>query len=53
VFGEGEVNWTEVFRLCESIGGTKQYIIEEEGRKGPEALEAVRRALENFRKMGK
>ncbi len=53
VFGEGEVNWKEVFRLCETIGGTKQYIIEEEGRKGPEALEAVRRALENFRKMGK
>ena len=53
VFGEGEVNWKEVFHLCETIGGTKQYIIEEEGRKGPEALEAVRRAIENFRKMGK
>jgi sugar phosphate isomerase/epimerase len=53
VFGEGEVDWKEVFRLSETIGGTKQYIIEEEGRKGPEALEAVRRALANFRKMGK
>lgn len=53
VFGEGEVNWKEVFPLCETIGGTRQYIIEEEGREGPEALEAVRRALENFRKMGK
>jgi sugar phosphate isomerase/epimerase len=53
VFGEGEVDWPEVFRLCETIGGTKQYIIEEEGRKGPEALAAVRRAIENFRKMGK
>ena len=53
VFGEGEVDWKEVFQLCETIGGTRQYIIEEEGRKGPEALEAVRRALENFRKMGK
>lgn len=53
VFGEGEVNWTEVFRLCETIGGTRQYIIEEEGRRGPEALEAVRRALENFRNMRK
>lgn len=53
VFGEGEVDWPEVFRLCETIGGTKQYIIEEEGRKGPEALDAVRRAIENFRKMGK
>jgi len=53
VFGEGEVDWKEVFQLAETIGGTKQYIIEEEGRKGPEALEAVRRALANFRKMSK
>lgn len=53
VFGEGDVNWKEVFQICETTGGTKQYIIEEEGRKGPEALAAVRRAIENFRKMGK
>lgn len=53
VFGEGEVDWKEVFQICETTGGTRQYIIEEEGRKGPEALEAVRRAIENFRKMGK
>ena len=53
VFGEGEVDWNEVFQLCETIGGTKQYIIEEEGRKGPEAIEVVRRAIKNFRKMGK
>jgi sugar phosphate isomerase/epimerase len=53
VFGEGDVNWKEVFRICETTGGTRQYVIEEEGRKGPEALAAVRRALENFRKMGK
>jgi sugar phosphate isomerase/epimerase len=53
VFGEGEVDWKEVFQICETTGGTKQYIIEEEGRKGPEALASVRRAIENFRKMGK
>lgn len=53
VFGEGDVNWAEVFQILETTGGTKQYIIEEEGRAGPEALAAVRRALENFRKMGK
>ena len=35
VFGEGDVDWREVFGLCESIGGTKQYVIEEEGRQGP------------------
>jgi sugar phosphate isomerase/epimerase len=53
VFGEGDVNWAEVFQICETTGGTQQYIIEEEGRAGPEALAAVRRALANFRKMGK
>jgi sugar phosphate isomerase/epimerase len=53
VFGEGTVNWTEVFQICETTGGTKQYVIEEEGRAGAEALEDVRRALQNFRKMGK
>ena len=53
VFGEGTVNWPEVFEICETTGGTKQYIIEEEGRSGPEALEDVRRAFQNFRKMGK
>jgi len=53
VFGEGTVNWKEVFEICETTGGTKQYVIEEEGRAGPEALEDVRRALQNFRKMGK
>jgi len=27
VFGEGEVNWMEVFQICETSGGTRQYII--------------------------
>jgi sugar phosphate isomerase/epimerase len=53
VVGEGEVDWQQVFSICETVGGTKQYIVEEEGRKGPEALEACRRARENLRKMGK
>jgi sugar phosphate isomerase/epimerase len=53
VFGEGTVNWKEVFQICETTGGTRLYIIEEEGRAGPQALEDVRRAIQNFRKMGK
>jgi sugar phosphate isomerase/epimerase len=53
VFGEGTVDWKEVFQICETTGGTKQYIIEEEGRAGLEALDDVRRAIQNFRKMGK
>jgi sugar phosphate isomerase/epimerase len=48
-----EVKWNEVFQICETTGGTKQYVVEEEGGKGPEALAAVDRALKNLRKMGK
>jgi sugar phosphate isomerase/epimerase len=53
VVGEGEVKWNEVFQLCETVGGTRQYVVEEEGRQGADAFEAVRRALANLRKMGK
>ncbi|MBM4093694.1 MAG: sugar phosphate isomerase/epimerase [Planctomycetes bacterium] len=53
VVGEGTVDWKKVFNLCESLGNTKHYIVEEEGREGPEALEVCRRARENLRKMGK
>jgi sugar phosphate isomerase/epimerase len=48
-----EVKWNEVFQVCETTGGTKQYVVEEEGRKGPDALDAIDRALKNLRKMGK
>ncbi|NUQ60869.1 MAG: sugar phosphate isomerase/epimerase [Pirellulales bacterium] len=53
VLGEGMVQWNEVFRICETAGGTQWYIVEDETRKGPEALDAVRRCLESLRKMGK
>jgi sugar phosphate isomerase/epimerase len=53
VLGEGDIRWKEVFQICETTGGTKQYIIEDESRDGPEALDAVKRALANLRKMGK
>ena len=53
VVGEGDINWKEVFRICESHGATEWYIVEEESRKGPESLDVVRRCLQNLRKMGK
>jgi sugar phosphate isomerase/epimerase len=53
VFGEGDVDWEEVFRISETTGGVQQYVIEEEGRQGAEALAGVRRAIQNFRSMGK
>ncbi|MGQ9573915.1 MAG: sugar phosphate isomerase/epimerase family protein [Thermoguttaceae bacterium] len=50
--GEGDVKWQEVFRLCETTGGTEWYIVEQESYDGP-PLDCVRRCLENLRKMGK
>jgi sugar phosphate isomerase/epimerase len=53
VFGEGTVKWDEVFQILETTGGTKQYVIEEEGRDGPEALLDCERALKNLAKLGR
>jgi sugar phosphate isomerase/epimerase len=52
LIGEGDVRWAEVFRLCETIGGTQWYIVEQESYAYP-PLECVRRCLENLRRMGK
>ncbi len=52
LIGEGKVRWEEIFRLCETVGGTQWYIVEQESYAfGP--LESVRRCLENLKKMGK
>lgn len=52
LIGEGEVNWPEVFSICESTGGTEWYIVEQESYAHP-PLECVARCRENLRKMGK
>lgn len=50
--GEGDVDWDEVFRACETVGGTKWYIVEQESYAYP-PLECVEKCLQNLRKMGK
>lgn len=50
--GEGDVNWTEVFRICESTGGTEWYIVEQESCADP-PLECAERCLRALRAMGK
>jgi sugar phosphate isomerase/epimerase len=50
--GEGEVDWPEIFDLCETIGSTEWYIVEQESYAFP-PLECVDRCLQNLRKMGK
>ncbi|MHB0956195.1 MAG: sugar phosphate isomerase/epimerase family protein [Pirellulaceae bacterium] len=52
VVGEGDVNWKEVFEICESTGGTKWYIVEHERPAGT-PLRNVSRCLRNLQKMGK
>ncbi|MHB8897412.1 MAG: TIM barrel protein [Thermoguttaceae bacterium] len=49
--GEGQVDWKKVFRICESTGGTKWYIVEHES--GTDPLASVDACLKNVRKMGK
>ena len=48
--GEGEMLWEEFFALCETVGGTKWYIVEQE-RYPLEPLESVKRCRENLERM--
>jgi sugar phosphate isomerase/epimerase len=50
--GEGNVPWAKFFEACESVGGVKWYVVEQEKYPVP-PLEAVAKCLENLRKMGK
>jgi len=50
LIGEGDVDWPEFFRLCETVGGTEWYIIEQETYALP-PLECARRCLDNVRKV--
>ena len=52
VIGEGDVDWKQVFQVCETTGGTKWYIVEH-SRSGGTPMENVQRCLQNLRKMGK
>ena len=50
IIGEGDIPWSEVFRICETTGGTRWYIIEEEKDVYP-PLTAVELCLKNYRKL--
>jgi sugar phosphate isomerase/epimerase len=52
LIGEGDIPWKEVFELCETIGNTEWYIVEQESYAYP-PMECVAKCLENLRKMGK
>jgi len=50
LLGEGEVRWRELIDLCEEVGGTEWYIVEQESYAYP-PLECVRRCLENLKEI--
>lgn len=53
VIGEGNVPWKAVFDACESVAGTKWYIVEHESYEGMTPMQAVEKCLQNLRAMGK
>jgi len=50
LIGEGEMRWKQFFKLCETVGGTEWYIVEQESY-AYKPLECARRCVENLRKM--
>ena len=50
LLGEGAVNWKEVFRVAESVGGIEYYFIEQEGSDHP-SMETAERCLKAMRKL--
>jgi sugar phosphate isomerase/epimerase len=50
ILGEGDIKWTDLFKLCHTVGGTKWYIIEEEKDVYP-PLTAIEKCLQNLKKM--
>ncbi|MHC5057757.1 MAG: sugar phosphate isomerase/epimerase family protein [Planctomycetota bacterium] len=52
LIGEGDVRWDDIFRLCETVGGTEWYIVEQESYAFP-PMECVAKCREALRGMGK
>ncbi len=52
LIGEGDVRWDDLFRLCESIGKSEWYIVEQECYRFP-PLETVEMCLKALKDMGK
>ncbi|MFC1650806.1 sugar phosphate isomerase/epimerase family protein [Candidatus Latescibacterota bacterium] len=52
LIGEGDMDWEPLFEACETVGGTKWYILEQE-RYPVSPIESVEKCMANMRKMGK
>ncbi|MFN7015931.1 MAG: sugar phosphate isomerase/epimerase, partial [Fimbriimonadales bacterium] len=52
IIGEGEVQWSDFFNACETVGGTQWYIVEQETY-AHTPLETIRLCFEAMKRMGK
>jgi sugar phosphate isomerase/epimerase len=52
LIGEDDEDWQRIFHLCETVGGTKWYIVEYE-KDVPSMMDAVAGCVRNLRNMGK
>lgn len=52
VLGEDELDWPTILEVCETVGGTQWYIVEQENYPYP-PLESVRRCREALHQIGK
>lgn len=52
IIGHGDVDWGEVFRICESSGATEWYIVEQSCQ-GYSAMDCVAACIRSLREMGK
>jgi sugar phosphate isomerase/epimerase len=52
LIGEGDVRWAELFELCETIGATQWYIVEQESYAFP-PMQCVDLCLKKLRELGK
>ena len=52
LIGDGDIRWPEMLSLCETVGGTKWFIVEQSEHEGP-PLEGVEKCLQRLRAMGR
>lgn len=50
--GDGDVPWADVFAAAREVGGTKWYIVEQEGHTTLSPMDAIARGIENLHAMG-
>ena len=51
IIGEGNVDWKRTFELCETVGGTEWYVVEDEHT--PDSLDRIEKCIVALRGMGK